>query len=234
MKQNRGKILNLIRDAGSFTHFLSVATRFLLVILIICVIYGGFTQKEIADNVVRLHIIANSDSTADQELKLKVRDAILVHMQEKYPDGATRDETVQYLKSSLPEISRVAVDVLRENGSNEPVVAKYGVFPFPTKQYDNVALPAGMYEAVRIELGNAKGQNWWCVMFPPLCIADDNSVRMSKNSEDQLRASLGADNFSLVTDVTNNNNVPVQVRFRIVEFVQTSRMKLAELISKLF
>lgn len=234
MKQNREKILNLIRDAGSFTHLLSAATRFLFVILVICVIYGGFAQKGIADNVVRLHIIANSDSKADQELKLKVRDAILENMQKKYPDGATRDETVQYLKKNLPEIGKVATDVLKENGSDESIVAKYGVFPFPTKQYDNVVLPAGMYEAVRIEIGNAKGQNWWCVMFPPLCIADDNSVRMSQKSQDQLRASLGDDNFSLVTDIADSKNIPVQVKFRIVELVQTSRIKLAELISSLF
>jgi stage II sporulation protein R len=234
VKLNRERLFSAVRNAGSLTGFLSAASRFILAVLAVCVIYGGCAQKEIADNIVRLHIIAGSDSAEDQAMKLKVRDAVLRHMSEKYPDGATREETAQYLKSSLPELTRVSNAALKDNGSNETAVARYGVFPFPTKQYDNVVLPAGMYEAVRIEIGEAKGRNWWCVMFPPLCIADDNSVRMSKESEAQLRASLGDDTFALVTDGGRNDSLPLQVRFKIIEIIQASRIKLTELIAKLF
>ena len=168
-------------------HFLSVASRFIFVILIICIIYGGATQKQISNNIIRLHIVANSDSAMDQDLKLKVRDAILKHMQEKYPDGAAREEAAAYLKDSLPLIKEIAAGIIKENGSDIEVNARYGIYSFPTKVYDGLALPAGMYEAVRVELGSAQGQNWWCIMFPPLCVADANSLKMDTNAMNQLK-----------------------------------------------
>lgn len=234
MKLTDKKMMTLVRDTGSITRLLSAATRFILVILVLCVIYSSFTQKEIADNIVRLHIIANSDTAQDQTLKLKVRDAVLEHMQQKYPNGATKEEAARYLRDSLSEIELLAQDVLTDNGSREPVHAQYGVFPFPKKEYGNVTLPSGMYEAVRIELGQAEGQNWWCVMFPPLCIADSDVLKMSDKSESQLKASLGEHHFSLITDVTDEGNIPVQVKFRIIELVESSKIKLSELISSLF
>lgn len=234
MRFNKKRIISVIKETNSFAHLISVVTRFLLVILVICIVYSGSTQKEIADNVVRLHIVANSDSQADQAIKLKVRDAILEHMQTQYPNGATRDEAAQYLKNSLPQIRQIASDVLRENGSNAQVNTRYGVFSFPTKEYEDIALPAGMYEAVRVELGSAKGQNWWCVMFPPLCVADANSLKLDEQAMSQLRQGLGRANYNLITDITEKSNIPVKIKFRIVELVESSKIKLAEMISNLF
>lgn len=234
MKFNRKKILTVVNDTGSAIQFLSAAARFLLVILVICVVYGGTAQGKIADNVVRLHIVANSDKPADQELKLKVRDAILTHMHEKYPNGADREEAAEYLKNSLPVIKRIASDVLKKNGSDTSVNVDYGVFAFPTKEYNGLALPAGMYEAVRVELGDAKGQNWWCIMFPPLCIADASSLRLDEQAMNRLKEEIGDDNYRLITDITDEGNVPVKIKFRIVELVESSKMKLAKLINKLF
>lgn len=234
MRFNKKRIFSALQDTHSMIHLLSVTTRFLLVVLVICIIYSGATQNEIADSVVRLHIIANSDSPYDQALKLKVRDAILDHMREKYPNGATRDEAASYLKNSLPQIKEIASGVLRENGSKEQVEARYGVFSFPTKQYEGLALPAGMYEAVRVELGAAAGRNWWCVMFPPLCVADANSLTMDEEAMSQLKDGIGEDAYSLITDVTDRSNVPVKIKFRIVEWVESSKIKLAEMISHLF
>lgn len=234
MKINKKSIISAMKDTSLVIQLLSVATRFLLVVLIICIIYGGATQKQIADNVVRLHIVANSDSELDQELKLKVRDAILKHIEEKYPNGATRDEAAGYLKKSLPLIKKIAAGVVRENGSNSVVNAKYGVYPFPTKEYDGLSLPAGMYEAVRVELGSAQGQNWWCIMFPPLCVADANSLKMDEEAMRQLKEDLGEDNFKLITDITENANAPVKIKFRIVEIVEVSKIRIAEIISNLF
>lgn len=219
---------------GVVSRFLSHALCGVLVILAFCIAYGGFTQKKIADSIVRLHIIANSDNAEDQDLKLKVRDAIIAHMQEKYPGGASRDEAEEYLKNNLGEIRMVAESVLRDNGSGSEVAVRYGEFPFPTRTYYDITLPAGVYKSVRVELGEAKGQNWWCVMFPPLCVADDNTMRMSQESREQLKATLGEEGYRLITDVSDANNKEVQVRFRIVEWVQNSRLKLAELISSLF
>lgn len=234
MKIDRKKVFSTINDTGRVIQLLSVATRFLLVVLVICLIYGGTAQEKIADNVVRLHIVANSDKPADQELKLKVRDAILKHMQEKYPNGASREEAAGYLKSSLPKIRQIASDVMKENGADEKVNAKYGVYAFPTKEYAGLALPAGMYEAVRVELGEAKGQNWWCIMFPPLCVADASSLKMDEEAMNQLKKDMGDDNYQLITDIVERGNVPVKIKFRIIELVESSKIKLAEMISKLF
>ena len=234
MKINKRNIISAVKDTSSVIQLLSVATRFLIVIMIICVIYGGATQKQISDNVVRLHIVANSDSAEDQDLKLKVRNAILKHMQEKYPNGATRDEAAAYLKESLPLIKEIASGVVKENGSNVTVDAKYGVYSFPTKEYDGLALPAGMYEAVRVELGAAEGQNWWCIMFPPLCVADANSLKMDEEAMNQLKKGLGDNNYQLITDITENANAPVKIKFRIVEIVEDSKIRIAEIINALF
>jgi len=234
MKINKKKILDMLNGTGSIIQFLSAASRFLLAVLLICVLYGGTTQEKIAGSVVRLHIIANSDEPADQELKLKVRDAILAHMQEKYPNGADRDEAAEYLKNSLPIIKSIASDVVRENGKNEPVNVKYGVYAFPTREYEGLTLPAGMYEAVRVELGEAKGQNWWCIMFPPLCVADASSLNMDEEAMGQLKRELGDSNYRLITDINDKGNIPVRIKFRIIELVENSRIRLAELISRLF
>lgn len=234
MKVNKRSIFSAIKGTSSVIQFLSVATRFLLVILIICIIYGGATQKQISDNIVRLHIVANSDSAMDQELKMKVRDAILKHMQEKYPNGATREEAAGYLKGSIPMIKAIAADAVKKNGSDVAVNARYGVYPFPTKEYDGLALPAGMYEAVRVELGEAKGQNWWCIMFPPLCVADANTLKMDEEAMNQLREGLGDNNYRLITDIAEDNNAPVKIKFRIVEIVEDSKIRIAEIINNLF
>ncbi|NMA65646.1 MAG: stage II sporulation protein R [Clostridiaceae bacterium] len=226
------KLLARLKDTFSVMHFISATAKFMVVVLVLCIIYSGSTQKQIADNVVRLHIVANSDTEEDQNLKLKVRDAILEHIKDQYPLGATRDETAQYLKNNLSEIEKVAANVLEENGSFEKVKANYGVFPFPTKEYENIALPAGMYEAVRVELGDAEGENWWCVMFPPLCVADAHSLRMDEQDMSQLEKELGP-NYRLITDIAERD-LDIKVKFRIVELFQKSGIKLARFISQLF
>lgn len=221
-------------ESGKFRKFLSAAVWVIVVLLALCVAYGSIAQKKIADNVIRLHIIANSDDEKDQELKLKVRDAVIAHMRDKYPEGASMDEAVAYVSNNLSEIRRVAEGVVRRSGSDMKVSVRFGEFPFPTKAYEDITLPAGMYRSVRIELGEARGKNWWCVMFPPLCIADDNTMRMSPESREQLKATIGEEGYRLVTDVGDGDDTEIKVKFKIVELVQSSRLKLAELISRLF
>ncbi len=228
----KNKILSVLKDTSTVTNYIKAATKFLVVVLILCIVYSGSTQKQIADNVVRLHIVANSNTAEDQELKLKVRDAILEHVASQYPDGATREETTQYLKANLPQIEKIATQVLKENGSDDVVQARYGVFSFPTKEYDNLTLPAGMYEAVRVDLGEAQGENWWCVMFPPLCVADAHSLRMDEQAMSRLEKELGP-NYRLIADIAEQD-LDIQVKFRIVELFQQSKIKLAEMISHIF
>ena len=202
--------------------------------LIICVIYGSIVQDQIADSVVRLHIVANSNSDADQEVKLKIRDAILEYVSEEYPNGATKEEAAKHLKGNLAEIEEIAIDVLKKSGFDHMVSANYGVYSFPTKEYDGLALPAGKYEAVRVELGQAKGENWWCIMFPPLCVADASSLKLDEEAMGQLKDGLSHENYQLITEINEGNSGKIKVKFRIVELVENSKMRLAELLSYLF
>lgn len=230
MDKNKTNIFSSLKKIRP-TKVIWALTKVLAVIIITCIIYGSAAQSKIADSVVRLHIVANSDSDSDQAIKLKVRDAILENMKEKYPDGATKEEAANYLKNSLDEIEGIASEVLSENGSNDLVNAKYGVYPFPTKEYDEFALPAGEYEAVRVELGSAKGENWWCIMFPPLCVADESSLKFDEEAMSQLKEEIGAGNFQLITDITGKGNAPIKIKFRIVEIIASSKIRLAELFN---
>ncbi|HLO04966.1 MAG TPA: stage II sporulation protein R [Symbiobacteriaceae bacterium] len=130
------------------------------------------TQAEWAEQVVRLHVLANSDSEADQALKLQVRDAVLAEMPSLFTKATTQAEALQVVKRNLPALERLAKQIVTKAGYTYPVKASVGIFDFPNRTYGDVTLPAGPYEALRLEIGEAKGANWWCVLFPPLCFND--------------------------------------------------------------
>ena len=127
-------------------------------------------QRALAENVIRLHVIANSDSEADQTLKLQVRDKILEQADSLYPVGADTVTARQSIEANLPQLARAGQRVVEEYGYDYPVTAAVKEVWFPTKQYEDFALPAGNYTALQIVIGEGSGQNWWCVVFPPLCL----------------------------------------------------------------
>ena len=127
------------------------------------------SEAKIFDNVIRLHVLAESDSYEDQQIKLAVRDAVLnecPYLFDKNGDIAAASETVE---QSLPYIEKIANRVLDEQGASYRAKAEWGYEEYPTRIYENLSLPAGKYRSLRINLGSAEGQNWWCVLFPPLC-----------------------------------------------------------------
>ncbi|MBE6995983.1 MAG: stage II sporulation protein R [Ruminococcaceae bacterium] len=127
------------------------------------------TQDALADKVVRLHVLANSDSEEDQALKLLVRDGILSRAESILSAAEDRQTAEEELRRSLPELERVAAEIIGENGYRYTVSAELADTEFPTKEYDGFTLPAGEYLALRVIIGEGKGQNWWCVVFPPVC-----------------------------------------------------------------
>ncbi len=163
--------------------------------------YSEGLSEELSGGIVRLHIIAQSDSSEDQAVKLKIRDAVLSEM-DKF-------ENKEDIKASLNTFEIIANRVLRENGFSYSATAEYGKFEFPTKYYDNFALPKGEYEAVRIKLGKAEGQNWWCVLFPPLCMID----KATDDSEELLKETFG-ENYATVT----KQALPFKIKFKIAEW----------------
>ncbi|MBQ1412970.1 MAG: stage II sporulation protein R [Clostridia bacterium] len=132
---------------------------------------ANMESREIRGSVLRLHVLANSDSESDQALKLKVRDRLLTVSRTLYADADSRDEAIARTREELPRLQAEAERVLRENGSQDGVRVVLEDTYFTTRTYGDVTLPAGEYTAVRVMIGQAKGHNWWCVMFPPLCLS---------------------------------------------------------------
>ena len=132
--------------------------------------WAGRAQRELSDSVIRLHVIANSDSERDQTLKLAVRDRVLARAETLYPEGATREEAGAALAAHLDELAAAGQQVVAEAGLDYPVSARLTRSWFPTKEYGDFALPAGDYTALKVTIGAGEGQNWWCVAFPPLCL----------------------------------------------------------------
>ncbi len=124
------------------------------------------------EGIIRFHVIANSDSNEDQELKLHVRDCVIVKLQKALEDCSDVGETREYIKENLDEIEIWASECVKSWGYDYDVTARIGVTAIPAKQYDDVYFPAGNYEALTITIGEGKGQNWWCVVFPPLCLIE--------------------------------------------------------------
>lgn len=147
---------------------------------------GDYTKA----GIVRLHVLANSDTAEDQALKRKVRDAVVSYMKPYMLTSANRTEAEKILAAHLPAIQEIARDVVRDNGFDYPVQVELGKHPFPTKTYGNLSLPAGNYQAVRVLIGKAEGQNWWCVLFPPLCFVDATNALAVSDQTQQINEEI--------------------------------------------
>lgn len=174
------------------------------------------TQDELADKVVRLHVLANSDSEEDQALKLKVRDVVLERATAILKQSADRREAESCLRGELLELERIAAEEIAAEGYNYPVTVELENSDFPTKEYDGFTLPAGEYLALRVIIGEGQGQNWWCVVFPPLCTAASADVPASA-----LAAGFSEEEVNLITE----ENQGYVLKFKAVEWWETLKEK---------
>lgn len=179
--------------------------------------YSDGIQEDLQDNLVRLHIIANSDSQEDQAVKLEVRDAILEKIGSEM-ESKSREEIIR----GLDEIEEIANETLTASGFDYGAKAVYGKFDFPEKEYKDMTLPAGEYYGVRVILGAGEGHNWWCVMYPPLCVSDDNTMTLDKKSQAMLESSLHPETYDIITKSDKN----IVIKFKAVEFIQELRQKI--------
>lgn len=177
--------------------------------------YATTISKDLSENFFRLHILANSDSKEDQELKLKVRDAVISYMDSLSYNGLTKDEAVLLTTEHLEDFKNIAKQVLEENNCNYDVTLEIGNFYFPTKEYGNISLPAGFYDGLKIAIGEAKGQNWWCSLFPPLCFVDISSGVIDENTENELKENLSDEEFAIVT----GNSEEIKLKFKLLELL---------------
>lgn len=182
--------------------------------LIISVVSFSLDCSRIRRDVLRLHVVAASDSDFDQQLKLKVRDAVLEKGGEIFDGTVTADEAEKVITPKTDELIKAAEEVLHENGCDYDVTVNVGEEYFSTRCYEEFTMPAGVYTAVRVSIGSAEGQNWWCVMFPPLCLP---------------AASADADAFFDDSEMKIVSSSPeYEPRFKIVEIFESIKNKLRE------
>ena len=187
--------------------------------------YVNAVSNNLADSVFRLHVIANSDSEEDQNLKYKVRDSLIGYMNTLTNDMNTKDEVIKIAGKHIQDFKDIAQNVVKENGYNYEVNVEIGNFSFPTKTYGDISFPSGFYDALKVEIGKAEGQNWWCVMFPPLCFVDVSSGVVSEESKENLEANLGDEEYSIISD--SEENGLTSIKFKIIEFFENIGTKLA-------
>ena len=182
--------------------------------LIISIIFNvfsfAFSCKKIKEDVLRLHIIANSNSTFDQRLKIKVRDEILKSGYDVFCGNETLEQAKNKIALNLDNIRKIAMNTLVENGCNYPVKVEFEKTYFETRYYKKFTLPAGVYEALRVVIGAGEGHNWWCVMFPPMCLsASDDIDNINSLSEEEKQLIL--------------SNPDYEVRFKFIEIYEKAK-----------
>ena len=168
------------------------------------------TQESLSEKVVRLHVLANSDAEDDQALKLEVRDAILSHAEPLLDSVSDRNEAEAVLRGQLLELEKTAAEVIHSAGYSYPVTVELAKTDFPTREYPSFSLPAGEYLALRVLIGEAAGQNWWCVVFPPLCST------VAVDFPDTLEnASFSEEEIAFITE----EKTEYQIKFKIMELL---------------
>ena len=172
-------------------------------------------ESGIYENVLRLHVLANSDSPEDQELKLKVRDAVLSAADGLLASATSRDEAIHLVLEHLPLLTEAAKSAILSEGRNDTVSLELGEELYPTRNYEACCFPSGKYTSLRIIIGEGKGQNFWCVLFPPMCA----SAATKSSAEDAfISVGLSADQYRIVTETARPT---YRARFRILEVIET-------------
>lgn len=194
----------------------------LLVGLAVTLLWGVWSLQEqdaLERKMIRLHVIANSDTAEDQALKLQVRDAVLVQATEILENAADMEEAQRTLQQVLPELEATAAEVVKEKGCAYRVSARLERTEFPEKVYDGFALPAGEYLALRLVIGEGAGQNWWCVVFPPLCMTAATDLE-----ETAVAAGMAEEDLALMTE----ENTGYVLKFRSLELWESLRQWLGK------
>lgn len=236
---SKGSIL--LKSNSRYQRFSGIVKVVIALVMLLTLIawivssrYAKDVNAGLSQNLVRLHVIANSDSQEDQALKLKVRDAIIQYMKGELSNSKDIKQTISIINADLNKIEEVSREVIKNNNSNYSVKASLGNYPFPTKTYGDITLPAGEYQALRVVIGKGEGKNWWCVLFPPLCFIDATHGTIPDNVKQELKNSLTDEEYAIITSADNDQDIPIKIRFKVVEFLQGSKIKLAGAVSKLF
>lgn len=173
-------------------------------------------ESEIYDSVLRLHVLANSDSEEDQALKLKVRDAILKNSNDIFSNCKTRDDAIAILNQNISVLKNAAEEVIQDEGYEYSVSIELGEENYPTKNYESFCFPSGEYLSLRVIIGNGEGQNWWCVLYPPMCLS---AASKQKPEEAFISVGLNKDQYEIITETEKPT---YKIRFKVLEVIEDS------------
>ena len=181
-------------------------------------IYESRSEYEAINNkLIRFHVIANSDYPEDQDLKLKIRDKILEEMGDEFARSTSVEDSRQIIEANINRIVDLAKGEIAKSGKGYDVIATLGQDKFPTKSYGDLTLPSGEYEALKVVIGEGKGKNWWCVMFPPLCFVDITHSRTTANMNE------------IVDGGNKNGKQEIKLKSKVVELFEKTKTKFAKL-----
>ncbi|MCH5266033.1 MAG: stage II sporulation protein R [Lachnospiraceae bacterium] len=203
-KMKIGGIVFVVAVTGVLMHLYGEAT------------VGRSRQQSIAREIIRLHVVANSDSDSDQELKGQVKETILTYLRGAMKEAATVEEARQAIRSHLRDIEEIANEKMQQEGFDYRAEASLGKCYFPVKEYGDLTFPAGDYEALRVNLGESQGQNWWCVMYPTLCFVDSTYQIVPDSSKEKLKGALTEEEYNSLLD----GGEDVSYSFRILDWIQ--------------
>ncbi len=179
-------------------------------------IHNARLQEGIAENIIRFHVIANSDSTEDQALKLKVKDKLVAELSPLLRNADSIAEARLILSQRLDFIHEIAKTAIQQYGYHYPVKVTLEDCYFPLKVYGDCSFPPGIYNALRVQIGAAEGKNWWCVMFPPLCFVDETYSIVDENSDQQLKHVLTQEEYATI----KAEKKPVKVKFKLWDSIK--------------
>lgn len=187
---------------------------------------------DIKDKIIRLHVVANSDSPEDQAIKLQIRDAIIKELEPKLENLKNQEEVKNIISANMDNLIAAAEEEMARLGKSFPIDIELGTYEFPTKVYGDLSFPAGSYQALNVKIGEAQGKNWWCVMFPPLCFVDIAQGVISEKTLEEFKEILDEDELELLKSKKNSEEETVKIKFKLVEMAKNFNKNLAKIIGK--
>lgn len=198
----------------AYSKKLLICTLIILALAMFSGLFPVHGESEIYDTVVRLHVLANSDSEEDQALKLKVRDEIIKVVSPAVEGCSSQDEAISSINSIMGDIQNRAEQVIKNQGYDYSVSVEIDREHYPTKTYESCAFPEGEYVSLKVCIGEAQGQNWWCCLFPPLCLSAASADDAESNEEAFISVGLSSDQYKIITETENPK---YKIRFKILE-----------------
>ena len=197
--------------------FFALIILFSIYIFICAYSYVNAVSDNLSNNVFRLHVLANSDSEEDQNLKYIVRDKLIEYMDTLSENCSSKEDVIKIASTHIEDFKHITQDTIKKHGYSYSVQVEIGNFEFPTKTYGDVSFPSGFYDALKVKIGEANGQNWWCVMFPPLCFIDVTTGIVPEESKQELESNLNEEEYQIVSDTQSSD---IKFKFKLIEFFE--------------